>query len=61
MSTENIWKDFAQLNGMSQEEFSNEIILAAMSVMSLKLDKGDSNCIKITQGNYVLTLLDKDK
>lgn len=61
MSTENIWRDFAKLNGMSQEEFSSEIILAAMSVMSLKLDKSDTNCIKITQGNYTLMLLDKDK
>lgn len=61
MSTENIWRDFAKLNGMSQEEFSNEVILAAMSVMSLKLDKSDTNCIKITQGNYTLMLLDKDK
>jgi len=59
--TENIWKDFAKLNGMSQEEFSSEIILAAMSVMSLKLDKSDTNCIKITQGEYTLMLIDGDK
>lgn len=59
--TENIWKDFAKLNGMSQEEFSSEIILAAMSVMSLKLDKSDTNCIKITQGEYTLMLIDNDK
>ncbi len=59
--SENIWKDFAKLNGMSQEEFSSEIILAAMSVMSLKLDKSDTNCIKITQGEYTLMLIDNDK
>lgn len=58
----NIWKDFAQLNGMSQEEFSNEIILAAMSVMSIKLDKEElSKTMQITKGQYTLRLIDNDK
>ena len=57
----NIWKDFAALNGMSPKEFFNEITLATMSVMSMKLDESDSNAIKITQGQYTLMLIDNDK
>lgn len=57
----NIWKDFAQLNGMQPEEFFSEITMAAIAVMSLKLDDAESNGIKVTQGNYTLMLVDNDK
>ena len=59
--TNNIWKDFAKLNGMEPEEFFNEITMAAMTVMSLKLDDAESNGIKITQGKYTLMLIDNEK
>ena len=57
----NIWKEFAALNGMSPEEFFSEITVAAMSAMSMKLDESNTNCIKITKGNYTLMLIDNDK
>ena len=57
----NIWKDFAALNGMSPEEFLSEITLATIAAMSMKLDTQDSNAIKITQGQYTLMLIDNDK
>ena len=57
----NIWKDFAKLNGMSPEEFLSEITLATIAAMSMKLDAQDSNAIKITQGQYTLMLIDNDK
>lgn len=59
--SDNIWKDFAKLNGMSEGEFFNEIILVAMAVMSMKLDDEESNAIKITKGNHTLMLIDNDK
>lgn len=58
---ENIWKDFARLNGMTPEEFFNEITLATMSVMSMKLDEQDTNAIKVIRGQYTLVLIDNDK
>ena len=57
----NIWRDFAKLNNMSQEEFFSEVTLSAMAVMSMKLDDSDSDALKITNGQYTLMLIDNDK
>lgn len=57
----NIWKEFAELNGMSQDEFFNEITLATIAVMSLKIDEQSGDAIKINQGQYTLVLIDNDK
>ena len=56
-----IWRDFAKLNNMSQEEFFSEVTLSAMAVMSMKLDESDSDALKITKGQYTLILIDNDK
>lgn len=57
----NIWKDFAELNGMSESEFFSEVTMTTIAVMSMKLDEGDSNAIKVTQGKYTLMLVDNEK
>ena len=61
MNTENIWKDFAKLNGMSPEEFTSEMTLATIAMLSMKLDESDENALKITRGQYTLMLIDNDK
>ena len=57
----NIWKDFAELNGMSEDEFFAEVTLSTIAAMSMKLDKSDSEALKITRGQYTLVLIDNDK
>ena len=57
----NIWRDFAKLNGMSESEFFSEITTTAMAVLSMKLDKSDSDAMKITQGKYTLMIIDNEK
>ena len=60
----NIWQDFAKLNGMTPLEFSNEIITAAMAVMSMRLDEdktNDTNAMKVTHGGLTLMLVDNSK
>lgn len=57
----NIWKDFAELNNMTEAEFFNEVTLSTMAAMSMKLDKSDSEALKITRGQYTLILIDNEK
>jgi hypothetical protein len=59
--SDNIWRDFAQLNDMTEEDFSSEVITSAMAMMSLKLDKSDLPAIKVTKGQYTLMLVDNEK
>lgn len=58
---DNTWRKFAEINGMSQEDFFNEVITTTMAIMSMRLEEQDSNAIKITKGNYTLMLIDNDK
>ena len=59
----NIWRDFAKLNNMTQEEFFSEMVYTTMAMMSLKLDKADSDkdAVQITKGRYTLVLVDNEK
>ena len=43
----NIWKDFAELNGMTSEKFENEIITAAQAVLAMKLNKAKEDELQI--------------
>jgi hypothetical protein len=52
MADKNIWKHFADLNGMTQEEFSAEIITVAQACLAMKLNEADEEAIKITSGQY---------
>ncbi len=52
--SDNIWKDFAGINGMSQDEFFDELVTATMAMMSMKLDKSDKNTLIITKGEFRL-------
>ena len=46
--SENIWRDFAELNGMSPKEFENKIITVAQAVLAMKLNKDNKDALKIT-------------
>ena len=57
----NIWKDFAEINNMSQDEFFSEVVTSAMAMMSMKLDSEGGSAIKVTKGEYTLMLIDNSK
>lgn len=59
--SDNIWKDFAKLNGMSQDEFFDELIVATMAAVSMKIDEQNTNAMKITKGDYTLIVVDNTK
>jgi len=59
--SKNIWRDFAKLNDMSPQAFSDAIISATMAAMSMSLDNSESKSISVTSGKYTLTLTDNDK
>ena len=44
---ENIWRDFAELNGMSPKEFEDEIVTVAQVVLAMKLNKANEDGLKI--------------
>ena len=46
--SENIWRDFDELNGMSPKEFENKIITVANAVLAIKLNKDNKDALKIT-------------
>ena len=52
--TKNIWREFAELNGMTQEQFRDEIIVSAMAIMSMMADKDKSKKISVTKGVFTL-------
>ena len=55
----NIWKQFAQLNGMTPKDFENEIILAAQAVLAMKLNEAGEQALRIesvqSDGSFELT------
>ena len=65
--SKNIWKDFAELNNMSTDEFTNEIVTVAQAVLAMKLNSKGIDGVVITSsqddGDYKLIfrrVLDKD-
>lgn len=50
----NIWREFAALNGLSNDEFFDELVTATMAIMSMKLDGQDKDALIITKGEYRL-------
>ena len=50
----NIWREFAALNGLSNDEFFDELVTATMAAMSMKLDNQDKDALIITKGEYQL-------
>jgi len=50
----NIWREFAILNDLSNDEFFDELVVATMAAMSMKLDKQDKAAFIITKGEYQL-------
>ena len=57
----NIWRDFAEMNGMSQDDFFDEVTRTAIALMSNTLDKTDNNAIKITIDKYTLMLINNER
>lgn len=52
MADKNIWKQFADLNGMTQEDFEAEIITTAQAFLANKLDEAGEQALKITSGQH---------
>jgi len=52
--SKNIWREFAELNGMTQEQFRDEIIVSAMAIMSMMAEKDKSKEISVTKGIFTL-------
>ena len=46
------WQEFAQLNNMSPEEFTDEIIECAQAVLAMKLTRKGKDSITITNGQH---------
>jgi len=57
----NIWREFAELNGMTQDEFFDELVTATMAIMSMKLDKQDKDALIVTKGEYQLRFMEINK
>lgn len=57
--TVDIWKDFAERQGWSCEEFEQEVLFVAQAVLAFNLSMSDSNKVEIKstqyEGNYKLT------
>lgn len=55
---ENIWRDFAKLNGMTIEEFESEILAAAQAILAIQVGRNECDQIRITSrqndGEYSL-------
>lgn len=45
---ENIWRDFANINGMTTDEFSKELILTVQAVLAMQLNKKGCDMVRIT-------------
>lgn len=43
----NIWQDFAELNGMTPQQFENEIITVAQAVLAMRLNEAGEDELKI--------------
>jgi len=61
MTDKNIWRDFAEINGMSQDDFFDEVIRTTIALISNTLDKTDNKAIKITVGEYTLMLINNER
>ena len=61
MTDKNIWRDFAEINGMSQDDFFDEVVRTAIALISNTLDKTDNKAIKITVGEYTLMLINNER
>ena len=46
----NIWKDFADLNGMTPKQFEDEIITTAQAVLAMKLNEAGEDELRIIAG-----------
>jgi len=49
---ENIWRDFAELHGMSPERFKDEILEVAQVVLAMHLAKEGGDEVTITNGQH---------
>ena len=45
--SKNIWRDFAELNGMSPDEFTNEILLVAQAVLPMQLEQHGAQSMRL--------------
>ena len=51
------WFRVAETNGITYEEFTHQMTLVCISLLSIQLDeKPDADAIRVTEGGYVLTL-----
>ena len=45
--TKNIWQDFAALNGMSPDEFANEILMVAQAILPMQLNEHGAQSMRL--------------
>ena len=57
----NIWRDFAEINGMLQDDFFDEVTRTTIALLANTLDKTDNKAIKITVGEYTLMLINNER
>ena len=50
------WKAFAELNNMSEEEFTTEILSTAMALCASRIEKEEADTMVFKSGGYVLTV-----
>ena len=60
MKTEIDWKQIAYDNERSAHEFRNEIMLAAIAMLSLELDKTEQDSFSVRADKYKLTLSEEN-
>ena len=48
----NKWREFAELNNMTTEDFENEVIDAAQAVLAMHLDKSGGDEVTITNSQH---------
>ena len=49
---DNKWRDFAILNNMSADDFSKEIVTVAQAVLTMELNKNNSDKVTITNTQH---------